>query len=635
MLYPGMPKEELLSWATIHGVEHTLNIPTRVLQSRASREYSTWLWIYKQSEVPIVDLICRETAVAPEKPNSQKAPLNYQKAAISLLQETASKIQQALKEEVSLLQQPPPKSHGLQKLWEKLLHARARLRQFVKPRTKGERYSSRIWVEEDPPTIVYREEVQAWCGDGRWPELTIKLDDDNFKVQCRCTKGLMGKCPLAISTIDATLSVLLDPKRKKGQENLERLLSIPKWSRLISSLDSCLQATEQAKSEEKLGWRIKSTGNIQLEPVWCKKTKKGSWTQRKASLSSLKSFPSLLETDLDLEIVNLLLPDKQQKTNPIIAQALKHQAVKKLNTHPRVFLGGQATSTISVQSATVQLGISVENQQIKIIPLWQDKPMNYAIFHAKLAHRLAGNILIWITEKTCYTIDFSVEKQNIIKVLSEKGNLFPIESKSEILVRLPALAKRFPLVLSSELRGAKKEANITPVFRIELRADNTLLIQSHVRPLQKLYATGQGPQTLYEYVEEGFVYCERDLELERQTLQNSLLLLELSSDKTAWEIREPDSIFAIISKLEQHSVHVEWVDGKKRIRSVGHRSLSLKISSNKQHFTVEGYLEVNEERILLRDLLIAVRENRPYLLVQNNTWIRLHEELQRRLIIKS
>lgn len=632
MLYPGMPKAELLSWATVHGVENSLHIPTRVLQSRAAREYSTWLWIYKQSEVPIVDLICRETAVSPNKPDGQKAPLTYQKAAISLLQDAANKVKLALQEEVNLLQQPPPKSVSMQKLWEKLLKARAFLRQTVKPRTKGERYSSRIWVEEDPPTVVYREEVQAWCGDGRWPELTIQLDDDDFRVRCRCTKGLMGKCPLAISTIDATLDVLLDPNRKKGQENLERLLSIPKWSRLITSLDTHLQVTDSPKTGEILGWRIKTSNAIQVEPVWCRRTQKGSWAQRKASLSALHDFPSLIETELDAEVVALLLPDKQQKTNPIIAQALRHQAVKKLQNHPNVFLGGQATSTIVVKQGTIQLGVGIVDQQIQIDPLWQGKPINYAVFHARLAKRLAGNILIIIEEDTCYTIDFSVEKQNIIKFLFVKGNQFPIISKGEILLRLPSLAQRFPLVLSAELQGTKHEANSDPIFKIELQENNTLCIQSHVRPLQKSYVTGQGPHILYEYIEGGFVYCERNLELEQQLLEKNLRLLSLAPNQTLWKKQKPDDIFAIISAMEHHQLHVEWIDGKKRLRSIGHGSLSLTISSHEQHFLIDGHVSIDQERILLRDLLIAVRENRPYVLVKNQIWLQLNVELQRRLL---
>ena len=53
MLYPAMPKQELQKWAMVHGVESSLQIPARILQSRTNREHSTWLWIHRQSELPI------------------------------------------------------------------------------------------------------------------------------------------------------------------------------------------------------------------------------------------------------------------------------------------------------------------------------------------------------------------------------------------------------------------------------------------------------------------------------------------------------------------------------------------------------------------------------------------------------
>ena len=80
-LYPNMPKSELITWAQIHGLEAQLRIPARIVQNKIKEDHSVWLWIHKQSAIPLVEVITRPTAMGAADQNN--APHSFQKAAIS------------------------------------------------------------------------------------------------------------------------------------------------------------------------------------------------------------------------------------------------------------------------------------------------------------------------------------------------------------------------------------------------------------------------------------------------------------------------------------------------------------------------------------------------------------------------
>ena len=121
-LYPNMPYDELIEWAAIHGLERALNIPARMLQNRVKEDQAAWLWVYKQSDIPLYEVITKPTAK--EKANSNFVPLSYQNAAITLLQEECVKLEKAYTEEDQLLAKQPPTLPALSALWSRLLHLR-------------------------------------------------------------------------------------------------------------------------------------------------------------------------------------------------------------------------------------------------------------------------------------------------------------------------------------------------------------------------------------------------------------------------------------------------------------------------------------------------------------------------------
>ena len=284
-LYPNMPKSELITWAQIHGLEAQLQIPARIVQNKIREDHSAWLWIYKQSSIPLLEVISRPTANGAA--NQSNAPHEFQQAAIAYLETAKKNTEEAYKEEELLLKSTPPSLSSLEQLWSRLLTLRSRIRNVATPRKHADRLGHRIWVEENPPTIIYKEETQAWCGDGRWPEIRIDLQSSPTIMRCQCTHGKRGQCSIGLSAIDTILLSLCDTSRNRQHQNLDHLLSTPRWSRQLENFDRALLEEEQEEGD--LGWRIKIIKNqgFILEPVLCKQNKSGDWKHKKIELESL------------------------------------------------------------------------------------------------------------------------------------------------------------------------------------------------------------------------------------------------------------------------------------------------------------------------------------------------------------
>ena len=136
-LYPNMPKSELITWAQIHGLEAQLQIPARIVQNKIREDHSAWLWIYKQSSIPLVELISRPTAEGAA--NQHNAPHSFQKAAIEYLENAKKNTDAAYQEEENLLKRSPPSLPALEQLWARLTTLRARIRNVANPRKHSDR----------------------------------------------------------------------------------------------------------------------------------------------------------------------------------------------------------------------------------------------------------------------------------------------------------------------------------------------------------------------------------------------------------------------------------------------------------------------------------------------------------------
>ena len=148
-IFPEMDQDSLKRWALKHGVSHALQIPAKLLQSRTSGSHASWLWVHRQNNTPILEIITRQSARSPKEINASRAPIEFQRAAISYLQDAIQEQHQALQDEENLLRLSPPTEPELLRLWNRLQDYRRKLRNTHRPRTKKERHTQGAKQSED------------------------------------------------------------------------------------------------------------------------------------------------------------------------------------------------------------------------------------------------------------------------------------------------------------------------------------------------------------------------------------------------------------------------------------------------------------------------------------------------------
>ena len=629
-LYPNMPKSELMEWAQIHGLEAQLQIPARIVQNKIREDHSAWLWIYKQSSTPLLEVISRPTANGAATQNN--APREFQQAAIAYLEAAKKNTEEAYKEEEILLKKSPPSLPSLEQLWSRLTTLRARVRNVATPRKHTDRLGHRIWVEENPPTIIYKEETQAWCGDGRWPEIRIDLQSSPTIMRCQCTHGKRGQCSIGLSAIDTILLSLCDSSRQRQHQNLDHLLSTPRWSRQLEHFDKTLFEEEQEHGE--LGWRIKLTKNqgFSLVPILCSQNKSGEWKHKKIELESLWSWIEQHEISSEDQFRTRLLWPEQEDTLKNISQkhrqALHHMAIESLSSHPRVFLGARSKTPVTIKKQKLSMHAYIRNNMIHFRLYCGKSQIESHLFESMIKNRVAGGIWIFAEENNISLCNLSIKKQSLINKIIQLQ--LPKEAKEELRKRIPHISKVIPISLTEELEGPIVPTNPKPVFQLMLKSSNTLEVTAIVRPIHLSYSPGEGDTKIYEHSQGNQVSGNRDLLLEINKLNKSISLLRLPPNQKKWMLSDPDTILSFIDDLRESTYQAEWVGSS--ITKAHKEDLHTTISYSSQRFCIEGGINLGDE-VPLTKLLIAAREQRPFINIQGSKWLLLSAELRRNLLI--
>ena len=218
------------------------------------------MWVFKQNNTTIREIITRTTAHTVEEANAETAPLEFQQAAIQYLEDMVKNATQALQDEQELLRQSPPTDTILHQIWSNALRYRSQLRQRVSPRSKKDRTDPKIMVGHQTSTFaVQRRNNRLVWRRRNWAELVVHLDGRKQMVTCKCLNGKRGLCRLGLSAIDQTLEMLTDASRTQLHERLIKNIGTPKWEKDLGLLDEVLEQKDIARPGEALGWRIKET----------------------------------------------------------------------------------------------------------------------------------------------------------------------------------------------------------------------------------------------------------------------------------------------------------------------------------------------------------------------------------------
>ena len=644
-LHPGMTSDALRSWARQHAVERWLDAPARVLQQN---QRSAWFWLYRQPDVTIEHLLCASTAFSPAETSPERVPIDLQKAAIKLLNDQATLAEEALRDERNRLSgMLIPLHHRLRPLFERLLEVRKEVRAHTHPRPDTEVGPAAISLLEDPPRIRYREQSSSWCsGDGYWPELTIDLQpsDGQPALQCRCKTGCASYCPVGLSALDASLELLSTPQQTEIQRRIVRMLSTPRWSRTLQSLDQVLQHGRKLADlpeDEALGWRLRIRDNkpIVLEPVRCRPNRsRGGLRSWRIEPDELRQHPHLLTLPVDMEVLDQLdpAPEAPKRSTPTaLQQALIHRAIEKLIGHPRVIPGSGAP--ISVRAGVLSLRWKTDDRGwIELEPAIDDQPLLLKALVDLLHTRLSGGRLIVVDTHTCTIIRIGPGVLPLFESLVSRGCRFPPEAAGELMKRLPEVERLLPVRLSAELRGLAIQPDLTPILCLQMLDGDAIRLSVRIRPMLTGTALvpGHGSEELSGEEDGQRIFIQRAMTGEQSAVRAAITDLNLPGEDAPFEWKLAGEAAMKMLAASQNSAHpVEWEGPSRRVTAAATASnLKLKVIGRQDWFGLKGTLTLEGAEVALETLLTAITDGHAFVQADNGDWIRLSPRLRKRLL---
>ena len=629
MLHPTMSSSDLKTWAQRHRVEYALSYPAKMLLVPTSKVHTNWLWVYRQNNTSLEEIITRPTAHTLEEASAETAPLEFQQAAIQYLEEMVQNAKQAEQDEIELLNQTAPKNPFLKRIWDSALKQRTQLRQKINPRSRKDRRTQKLWLDAKNQRLQYKEESIAWCGGGNWAELLIHLDGRKQIVSCKCLNGKQGQCRLGLSAIDQTIEMLTDPAQYHLHDRLIKNLGTPKWERDLQKLDPLLNTESISRPGEILGWRLKETKQgLEVEAVWCIHAASG-WKHRKTDLDALVQHGGYFEHSMDQQISNIV-HSKNQRLLPIIFELLK--------THPRVFIGTKTNTTGVLQPLDLQIHFSKNSTGIEWALFLDTEEV---LVRSILNHETVPQAGFWynLEADQFKYIQLNNRIQRFIHLLDSTSKVISHDAITALFQRLPLIEQIIPIHLGKDLRGTEHYPDNRTIIRVSSNGSSNLRIEFLVRPFtNKTCIVGAGIKTIYHFNKEKqeFGFCNRVFEAEHTHANTVRQLLGLHhKDNYKWTITSTEQIFTLLSTLknlpEGHHNRIEWLSNIPTIQHVSLEDLRIDVFNNINNFEIQGELETDEDTLSLWEILPAIRENNPYLLVKGHVWYSIEEEFRSRL----
>src|SRR5262249_12878436 len=216
---------------------------------------------------------------------------------------------------------PPPAEPVARDLHERLLAARASLRESLPPRSLTALRLQTAFVA-DPPTFVV-DEVE-------WPHraqvsLPLQPARPGEPVVATCSCGA-SRCHHALAALDTLLEIVADPRRRKEAAPILTELARPPWERALVDLDGGLAPEE---GTARVVWRLAEGRELTIQPALQRQGKRGWSAGSKCQPIDIVHDPPDGALPADHEVAALL---------HVGGGRFVRRALRALVGHPRVTL---------------------------------------------------------------------------------------------------------------------------------------------------------------------------------------------------------------------------------------------------------------------------------------------------------
>jgi superfamily II DNA or RNA helicase len=220
--------------------------------------------------------------------------------------------------------------------------------------------------------------------------------------------------------------------------------------------------------------------------------------------------------------------------------------------------------------------------------------------------------------------------------------LLDSESAAKFSVGSSTVDSMIRVDLPAELAGPilSVEAELVFELRPRLGAGLHVALMMHEDRFRELLVPGQKPDVVSCLLESGPVRLQRELDIERQRVQqvaDKFGLQDLSSDGLyRWVAETDDMALDLLGKLYgggDATPRIIWPEGESlRVRGeITPSALKVQIDDGRDWFGLSGSISLDGRDVPLEQLLQAVRDNRSLVQVGDREFARISEAFRRRL----
>jgi superfamily II DNA or RNA helicase len=505
-------------------------------------------------------------------------------------------------------------------LIESLLWARRQVRPHTRCRHPGPIATLRF-DPRPPMTFRYVEEgphLQEFRVD-------LGLARPNGEVELRCSCSRKPACVHLLSALDFSLKLL------EGEHpEIIEAYTHPPWARTLKALERAKAASNPEVPE--LVWLIGSDG-LDVKVGVIEAGARGPKKPRSLRAGLLlDQHPEGFESQ---ERIRLELLASLEEHNHGPSSRRRRQALfESLIGHPQIYSSEDGRAPIRLERGEARLSTLEVDGGLRLLPVLNGRTVS-DLEELRGLVKMAQLVELRPEEGRGFVTQVPDGFWRAAEELIRGESPVPPEAQAELLEQAQRLTPWVPVEVrpSKNTRREPGQTRVTVQLRpTSFGLEGDLRIRPH--PGAQLYRPGDGwSEILVATPERELVAVLRDLEGEVKVAR--ALGAELAGEEVVqwgFAVQGREACFRLVRQLgERSEVTVEWPkSGGFRVTSGQGGKLSLKITTKRDWFGVEGSLQLPERELTLAALLDARRDGR-WLAIGEGQWLELDEELDKHL----
>ena len=567
-----------------------------------------------------------------------------------------------------------PEDEALAAFLTRLQGARAELlgSREAAPRPVGTYEVVAVWVAREPAPMLLYDELPLTQTRSRdvgghlysheavallllgWREEALRFVHRGVRSSPRGEVSALER----LGALDAMIDFVRDPRHEAAHETLAELLRLPAWQFALGTLDERLARLEAAGRsarpgvEERIAFRLTmlGMGALNVEPVIQKRS--GGRPFSKGTKLPWFALPDRRDLTAIDRLAYQAYEDRFARRSNAwggpLAPGQVFGVLRALMDHPAVFLeGDRAGARVEIRQGRLRLRFVTEPDGSLLARFdLLDRTMlpsevaaalvdDHHLIHVHRPEAVDGGRQVLLAQ-------VSPQAAALVQALAVAPARFPADAHDALAARLESLQETVDIEFPSQWTRSIGPADDRLVARLDLLASGALQVRLAVRPVKfgPLFPPGEGPGLVLEGQGRDRHGARRDRQNERKAGHALVERLGLGGDEEqetwGWRVGEGDRALEVVATLKDlgDEVVVEWADHARLLSlgSVGRSDMRMKVADRRDWFAVEGGVETNTGEVApLSDLLAAIREDRRYVRVGANGFVRIEDGLREAL----